>query len=294
MKADDLFAQLTNELIRDIEAGADDWSMPWRKLNRTPKSADGRPYRGINWWVLGVIAESRGWTSHQWATYRQWESHGFQVQKGEKASHAILWKQAEHSKARQAEHILATGTALKPYLLARAFAVFAREQTDAPPLETPELTEHERHQAAHDFFANIGADVREGGDRAFYAPAGDYIQVPLIGQFPVRDHFYSTLAHEHTHWTGHESRLNRDITNRFGDEAYAMEELVAELGAAFIGAQLGLDQAVRKDHASYLKHWLSVLKSDPKALVTVTSKAQAATDHLNELAAVKPELQEAV
>ena len=290
MKADDLFAQITNELVRDIEAGASDWVMPWNKLNRTPKSADGRPYRGINWWVLGSIAESRGWTSHQWATYRQWESHGFQVQKGEKASHAILWKQAEHSKARKAED-----PSLKPYLLARAFAVFAREQTDAPPLEpTVPLAEHERHEAAEAFFDAIGADVHHGGDRAFYAPVGDYIQVPLIGQFPVRDHFYSTLAHEHTHWTGHESRLNRDLKNRFGDEAYAMEELCAELGAAFIGAQLGLDPAVRRDHASYLKHWLSVLKSDPKALVTVTSKAQAATDHLNKLATAQPELEEAV
>ena len=118
--------------------------------------------------------------------------------------------------------------------------------------------------------------------------------MPLIGQFPMRDHFYSTLAHEHTHWTGHSTRLDRDLKGRFGSESYAMEELCAELGAAFIGAQLGLDQAVRKDHAQYLKHWLTVLRSDPKALVTVTSKAQAALDHLNKLAAYSDDPEMAV
>ena len=170
--------------------------------------------------------------------------------------------------------------------------MFAREQTDAPAWEPPEpLTDHARHDAAEMFFAAIDANVRYGGDRAFYAPVQDFIQMPLFGQFPIRDHFYSTLAHEHTHWTGHESRLNRDLKGRFGSESYAMEELCAELGAAFIGAQLGLDQAVRKDHAQYLSHWLSVLRSDPKALVTVTSKAQAALDHLNALVtANEPEM----
>lgn len=281
MKADDLFTQITNDLIRAIEEGAGEWKMPWHKLTRQPRSADGRKYRGINVWILGMTAEAKGYHSHQWATYNQWGDHGAQVLKGEKASHAILWKQAEPSKAVKAKDPDAKG-----YLLSRAFAVFAREQTDAPPLE-PEIpmAEHERHEAAEEFFSAIGADVRYGGDRAFYATVGDFIQVPLIGQFPMRDHFYSTLAHEHTHWTGHETRLNRELKNRFGDEAYAMEELCAELGAAFIGAQLGLDPAVRQDHSSYLKSWLSVLKADPKALITVTSKAQAALDHLNKLAA---------
>lgn len=284
MKADDLFKQLTDSIVSEIEAGAGDWNMPWNKLARLPISrSTGKPYRGINALILGVTSEDRGWSSNEWATFNQWKNLGFYVQKDEKHTKAFFWDTVAPSKAK-----LAADPDAKPFPMARIFQVFAREQTDAPPWEPPEpLPEHERHEAAEAFFASVGADVRYGGDRAFYAPVQDFVQVPLIGQFPVRDHFYSTLAHEHTHWTGHESRLNRrsGLDLRFGTEAYAMEELCAELGAAFIGAQLGLDQATRQDHTSYLAGWLKVLKADPKALVSVTSKAQAALDHLNKLAA---------
>jgi antirestriction protein ArdC len=281
-RADALYAKVTDRIVAAIEAGiGTDWQMPWRKLGGVPTSlSSGKPYRGINWWILSVESMDRGFDSHQWGTYNQWQAQGFQVQKGETSTEIFLFKPGQRpSKKRLAEDPNA-----KSFLLTQTFRVFAREQTDAPPLVRTELTEHERLQAAEEYFASVGAEVREGGDRAFYAVVGDYIGVPKLNQFVTREHFYSTLAHEHTHWTGHPDRLDRDIRNRFGSEAYAMEELVAELGAAFWCAQMGIDQAPRPDHAMYLAHWLSVLRADPKALQTTASKASDALEFLNKTA----------
>jgi antirestriction protein ArdC len=291
MKAEALYERVTNELIAAIEAGAGEWEMPWQRLASTkaPTSlSTGKPYKGVNWWILALTQLDKGYSSNIWGTYKGWGEQGddVSVRKGEKAEWAILWKQADPSAKRRAENPDA-----KPFLLARAFPVFNRDQVDGlPPLEpTVPLSEHERHDAAEAYFAAIGADVREGGDRAYYAPVKDCIAIPAIQQFPNRDHYYTTLGHEHTHWTGHESRLKRDISNRFGDQAYAAEELIAELGAAFFGAQMGLDPAVRKDHSSYLAAWLKILKADSKAIVTAASQAQKALDFLNTAACWQPD-----
>ncbi len=123
-----------------------------------------------------------------------------------------------------------------------------------------------------------------GGNVACYRPTTDTIHVPNLDRFDQAAHYYSTLAHEHVHWTGHPSRLDRDLSGRFGSDAYAAEELVAELGAAMWSAQAGLSAATRQDHAAYLAHWLNILRADPRALVTVASRAQAAVDDLNQRA----------
>jgi antirestriction protein ArdC len=284
-KADALFERVTADMIAAIESGAGEWEMPWMRLARAHVSNLNRPYRGFNVWILADAAARKGVSSNQWGTYRAWSKmgEGYHVARGETGTEIILWKQATR-KPKPGED--------KPtsYLLATTFHVFAREQVrDADDVPLPELdagvlNDHERLDAAEKYFAEIGADWREGGDRAYYAPVGDYIAIPQLAQFDEPASFYSTLAHEHVHWTGHESRLKRELRNRFGDEAYAMEELVAELGAAFFSAQMGIAQAKRKDHSSYLSHWLSVLKADPKALLSTSSKAQAALDYLNRAA----------
>jgi antirestriction protein ArdC len=282
-KADTLFERVTADMIAAIEAGAGTWEMPWMRLARQHVSIEGRAYRGINVWILADAAARRGFSSNQWGTYRAWDGRENHVRRGEKGTEVVLWK-TWTPKAKQADD--------KPRsrLYATTFHVFAREQVNGPddgplpPLPVDTLSSHERLEGAEKFFAPIGADIREGGDRAFYAPAGDYIGIPLLEQFDSPESYYSTLAHEHVHWTGHESRLNRNLHNRFGDQAYAMEELTAELGAAFFSAQMGIAQAKRQDHSSYLASWLKVLKADPKALMSTSSKAQAALDHLNTLA----------
>jgi len=169
------------------------------------------------------------------------------------------------------------GRQLVPY----CFTVFNASQVDgweAPagmPRDTPEAIAD-----ADAFFAALGADVRYGGNKAGYAPVQDFITLPALAQFSTAVDFYATSAHEHAHWTGHASRLGRDLSNRFGDDRYAAEELVAELSSAMTCAHLGLSAVPRVDHAQYLASWLRVLRADPSALFTVASKAQAATDWL--------------
>jgi antirestriction protein ArdC len=287
MNADTLYHQVTNDLIARIEQGTDKWEMPWTRLGgASPIRMTGQPYRGVNWLILSLAQTDHGYRSPQWGTFKAWLAKGTKtnpvcVRKGEKGTAVFLWKKEQPSAKR-----LAADPEAQAFLLARTFTVFNRDQVDGlPPLPEPEqLSDHERWAHADEYFAAIGATVTEHGDRAAYAPVGDYIMIPTIGQFAKRDDFYSTLAHEHTHWTGHETRLDRQLRNRFGDQAYAAEELIAELGSAFWGAQMGIAPAKRTDHAAYLGHWLSILKSDHKAIVTAASKAQQAVDFLNEAA----------
>jgi antirestriction protein ArdC len=288
MRAEDLFAEITNQLIADIETGAaGDWRMPWHTLADagTPVSVDGRRYRGMNSVWLPMVAAAHGWTSGVWATYRGWQRHDAQVRRGERATQVVLWKQT------RPDTDDATGDEQqgRPSLFARAYAVFAAEQVDGADQivarhhdtgrDTPE-----RIDAAEAFFAAVGAHVIEGGNRACYQPATDEIHVPALAQFDHAARFYATLGHEHAHWTGHASRLNRDLTGRFGSDSYAAEELVAEFAAAMWCAQQGISAVTRPDHAAYLAGWLRILRTDTRALVTASSKAQAAVDHLNERA----------
>jgi antirestriction protein ArdC len=163
--------------------------------------------------------------------------------------------------------------------LAKGYPVFNAAQVDGyTPPEVPELSESERIQGAERFFAALGADIRHGGNEAFYEPERDFIQLPRFEAFREGAGYYSTLAHESTHWTGAESRLNRDIKNRFGSSAYAAEELIAELGAAFLCSALKLSNEPRADHAAYIANWLELLRRDKRAIFAAASKAQQAVD----------------
>jgi antirestriction protein ArdC len=283
MKAQDLFEQVTADLVAAIEAGATDWQMPWRRLGAgLPRSVDKRPYRGWNALVLAIVAGDNGWTSARWATYRGWQRHGCQVRRGERGTHVVLWKPTERHEPAD------DGTdGVHRSLFARTFTVFAAEQVDGadryvtPPVDVPES---EHIEQAERYFAAVGADIVSGGDRACYAPALDRIHLPHAAQFDTPAAYYSTAAHEHTHWTGHRDRLARDLSGRFGDHAYGAEELIAELGAAFWCAQFELEQATRHDHAAYLGDWLRILKTDPRALVAACGHAQRAVDLLNDRA----------
>ncbi|HEY5011435.1 MAG TPA: zincin-like metallopeptidase domain-containing protein, partial [Acidimicrobiia bacterium] len=237
----------------------------------------GKAYRGGNVVVLGMVAVARGWGGH-WATYKQWQQLGAQVRRGERASHGVKWSPVEDKTTGQQRMV--------PF----CFSVFASEQTEGWEAPAPVVRDTpERIAAADAFFATIGADVRHGGNRAAYVPTGDYITLPDLAQFEQASAYYSTSAHEHAHWSGHGSRLARDLSGRFGTDAYAAEELIAELSAAFTCARLGISAVPRPDHASYLSSWLRVLRADSSALFAAASKAQAATDYLAERASVSME-----
>lgn len=292
MKAQDLFGKVTDQLIADIEAGAGQWRMPWHRLAEagTPQSVEGRPYRGFNSLWLPMVAATEEWTAGVWATYQSWQRHGAQVRRGQKGTPIVLWKPAQRpspgDQDDDGESVGGDESSGRRRWFARGYTVFAAEQVDGAaeilealdPQSGSGASTPERLAEAESFFAALGADVLEGGNVACYQPAADRIRVPSLAQFDAAEHFYSTLAHEHVHWTGHRFRLNRDLTGAFGSDAYAAEELVAELGAAMWCAHTGIGPAVREDHASYLAQWLRILRADPRHLLTTASRAQAAID----------------
>ena len=295
-----VYTRVTDQIIQAIEAGADSWVMPWHagdKAFHFPVNvATGKRYRGVNIISLWAAADVHGYPEALWGTFKQWADLGHFVRKGEKASVGVFWKpidvdQSDEDQAEDADREIGQRW------MARAFPLFNAAQIEG--YQSPELPAtpvQQRIDRAEEFFAALGADIRHGGDRAFYRPATDHIQMPAFTAFPDPIDYYSTLAHEATHWTAAESRMARDLSGRFGSESYAAEELVAELGAAFISADLELSPQLRPDHAAYIQSWLKILKADNRAIFTASSHAQRATDYMISLqtSALLPAVHEGV
>ena len=276
----DIYTRITNQIVASIEAGADAFQMPWHtdglSAGRPINALSGKAYRGVNVLALWCAAQEAGYSSDQWATYKQWSERGQQVRKGEKSTSIVFWKIGDALESEGADGDEENGSRR---IIARGYSVFNAEQIDgyqAPAM--PTRTDIARVQEADEFFTALGADIRHGGGRAFYRSTTDHIQMPPFEVFRSTIAYYSTLSHEVTHWTGAKARLDRDLKNRFGSEAYAAEELVAELGAAFLCADLGLANEPRPDHAAYVSNWLQVLKNDKRAIFTAAAKAQQAVD----------------
>jgi len=277
----DVYATVTAQIITAIEQGVGNWRMPWHTSGRHAFSpinvASKKPYRGINTVCLWAAAQAKGYERGEWATYQQWQDKGGQVRKGEKASLVVFWKFGNDSTETQEGE----NNHSSRLLFTRGYSVFNASQVDGYTRTADlEVSMPERIAHAEAFFQAIRAEVRHGGNQAFYAPASDHIQMPPFQAFTENLSYYSTLAHEHTHWTANAGRCDRQLGKRFGDNAYAAEELIAELGAAFTCAHLGLSTEPRQDHAQYLASWLRVLKADSRAIFTAASKAQQATDWL--------------
>jgi antirestriction protein ArdC len=280
----DVYAKVTSQIINAIEMGVGNWRMPWHTSGRvasSPINATSRkPYRGINTVCLWAAAESKGYDSGEWATYQQWLERKAQVRKGEKATTVVFWKFANATGENQEGEGDQPAMASR-LLFTRGYSVFNAAQVDGyTPKAEPVVSMPERIDRAETWFGSIGADVRNGGNRACYTTADDHIQMPPFGAFVENVSYYSTLAHEHTHWTARAERCDRQLGKRFGDSAYAAEELIAELGAAFICGHLGLSTEPREDHAQYIQSWLKVLRADKRAIFTAASKAQQAADYL--------------
>jgi antirestriction protein ArdC len=296
----DVHEAVTNQIIAAIEAGAGEWKMPWHRsggaLSRPVNIASNKAYRGVNILSLWVAVEARAYTSNVWGTYRQWQATGAQVRKGEKGSLVVFYKEmhvrAEDGQADDAGD--GSGeVGFEKRLFARASTVFNAAQVDGwkAPVEpdAPAPVQFDPVSVADTFIAGTRADIRHGGDRAFFRPSSDHIQMPPRDTFVGTDTstpveaYYSTLLHELVHWSGAPHRLDRRFGKRFGDDAYAAEELVAELGAAFLSADLEVSLVPRPDHAAYVASWLKVLKADKKAIFTAASKAQQAVEFLETL-----------
>lgn len=273
----DIYQKITDSIIAAMETAAQ-WSRPWSisSASGAPINAVSRKaYRGVNTLVLWATAQEKGYASTEWATYRQWSEKGAQVRKGEKATCIVFWSSAKGKKETQDGEE-------STFLFAKSYSVFNASQVDgyiAPDVSVPAAT-NERSPVADNWFDALRGIVLHGGNRAYYTPTSDRIQMPDFDAFKDAPSYYSTLAHEYTHWTARDWRCNRELGKRFGDSVYAMEELIAELGAAFTMAHLGLVNEPRRDHAEYLKSWLTVLKADKRAVFTAASKAQQAVDFL--------------
>ncbi len=285
----DIYQRITDRIAAAIKAGAGKWQMPWHPgadgaAPRLPvNAATGKPYRGINTVVLWATAQAEGYPSAVWATYRQWHELGAQVRKGEQSSPVVFWKVNGPDEGEDGGGTDGGGDGggaagedgadgRRPRVFARGYSVFNAAQVDGyAALALPALPEPERIGHAEAFFAALGADIRHGGSRACYVPSLDQIRMPPFPVFRDAVAYYATLAHEATHLTGHPSRCNRDLRGRFGEEAYAAEELVAELGAAFLCADLALTPAPRQDHAACAASWLRVLRGDKRAIFTAAA-----------------------
>lgn len=286
MKSDEIFAQITDQIIASIEAGIDGgaWVKPWASV--MPHNATtAKPYKGFNVLVLWSASFANSW-SDEWATYKQWAAVGAQVRKGETGTGLIKWVPVKcRSHATQAEC-----SSKCQGLMPVGFTVFNADQVDGyEAAAKPESFGNV--EAAEEFFSAVGARVVEGGTSlACYSRSTDTISMPTRESFFSVEGFYGTLAHEHIHWTGAEPRMARSFGKRFGDDAYAVEELVAEIGSAFLCSLLGIEDSPVENHAQYLAHWLKVLRSDPKALYTAASQAQKAVDFMANLVAPEAEV----
>ena len=283
----DLYQDVTNRIVAAIEAGTPPWVRPWSVTgDQRPRNAlTQRPYRGINSVLLALEADAKGHATHQWLTYRQAAQIGGQVRGGAHATSIVFYKLREVPEAE------AEGKPKRVIPLLRAFSVFNLAQIEGLPdtlTQPPAPPTWDAHAAAEALLDASGADIRHGSSQAYYHRLQDVIHLPPRRAFADPTAYYTTALHELTHWSGHATRCNRDLKGRFGDDAYAIEELIAELGSAFLCAHCRLDG--RLQHAAYLHSWLQVLKADKRAIFTASAKAQQAADLL--LGAVQTEQSE--
>ena len=285
----DVYSRVTAKIVADLEKGVRPWMKPWNaehaagRITR-PLRASGQPYKGVNVLMLWGEAFDKGYVCPIWMTFKQALELGGQVRKGEHGSLVVYADRIRRSETDE------KGDAVEreiPFM--KGYTVFNCEQVDGLPEhfyfkpDAP-LPHAQRIEAADRFFAATGIILRHGGNRAYYAEGPDAVQMPPFESFRDAESYAATLAHECIHATKHPKRLAREFgRKRWGDEGYAAEELVAELGSAFLCADLGITPDIREDHAAYIASWLEVLKRDSRAVFTASAHAQRAADFLHGL-----------
>lgn len=278
----DIRQTITDKIISIMEAGANATGPRWTRgagsgIPRNARTND--VYRGINVLLLWAESAERHYASNLWLTYKQSETMGAQVRKGEKSVMCVYYSKIQNKVEDQADD---QGEGAS-FMMCKPFWLFNVAQIDGLPADltnhavTPEFNPI---QEAEHILTGSGAEIHHGFDGAFYVPSKDQICLPNRQRFTTPENYYATALHELTHWTGHENRLNRQFGKRFGDDAYAFEELVAELGAAFTVGQLGMAEATIEAHASYLDSWIKVLRTDKQAIFTAASQAAKASDFI--------------
>jgi antirestriction protein ArdC len=285
----DLYAEVSARIVAELERGAAPWIKPWSVMpsaNTPCNAVSNRPYSGCNV-VLLWMAQAAGYRVPRFLTFKQAAGLGGNVRKGERGTKVYFVKQLQ---VRDQGADDSTSSRVIPIM--REYTVFNVKQCENLPdsiitgkpmrVRNPAA----RDELADHFLHSTGADIREGHGEAMYVPSRDFISIPAVAGFKGADHFYNVAFHELTHWSGHKSRLDRDLKTRFGSQSYAAEELVAELGAAFLCAEFGFDGDIR--NAGYISTWIELLTADKRAFFTACSQASKAAEYLRGLALAEP------
>jgi antirestriction protein ArdC len=290
----DLYAETTARIVAALERGVAPWVRPWSTgVDTLPLNAGTkRPYRGINVVLLALEAAASGYALNRWLTFRQADELGGQVRRGERGTTVVFWKLRKVDATADAHPDQSEPELHERVIpLLRAYTLFNVAQVDGLPQEllaTP-VVAWEPEARAEELLLMSGAIIRHGGARAYYQPATDEIHLPPRQSFPAGTRYYATALHELTHWTSHPTRCKRELGKRFGDSAYAAEELIAEIGASFLCAHARIDGQL-EHAASYVESWLRILRTDKRAVFALATKAQQAADYVLKLAQ-PPELE---
>jgi antirestriction protein ArdC len=275
----DHYQEVTDRIIAALESGTPPWKKPWDPAKAggpmSPTNpTTGKHYRGINTLILGMDPRAFASGDPRWCSFNQAKDKGWSVRKSEKATTVFFYKKIEVEDA-------AAKDGKKEVPVLRAYAVFHASQIEGiPAYKPPGIAEApwRRPEAADIILRNSGAVVRIGGEKAFYSPGTDHIQLPPDSAFGSPELWSATALHELGHWTGHKDRLDRDLSGRFGSGAYAQEELRAELSSVFVGAELGIPADIPQ-HASYVQSWLKALKEDKREIFRAASDAGRMSDY---------------
>jgi antirestriction protein ArdC len=279
-------SRISNVILALLEKGVRAWTQPWENGNTgritRPLRSNGAPYGGINTLMLWLAAHEQGFTNPNWMTLRQANALGGHVLRGEHGTPIIFAATKTKTREVNGEPVAYQIPFIKGYKVFNAHQItdLPEKYYDPPPAR---LDPKERIEHAEEFFTSTGATIHHGGNKAFYAmkPVGDYIRMPDFGAFNDPESYYSTLAHEITHWTRHPSRLARDFGRaKFGDEGYAKEEIVAEIGSAILCSELDLTPEPREENAAYIDHWKNLIKSDKNFILKAAAHAQRAADFI--------------
>ena len=271
-----VYEEVTQSIIEQLEQGAIPWHKPWVADSSADKNVlTQKPYQGVNRLILGMSSMAQGFTVPAWASYKQWESLGGYVKKGEKGTRIVFYSPVSKTNKQTGEN--------ENYSVLKAYWVFNASQVDGIEIvqTEPVAGEFTANELAEQRIVKTGAMISHGSDAAFYMPSQDRIQLPNKSAFDSEASYYATAFHELTHWTGSESRLDRNLKGKFGNPQYAFEELVAEMGAAFLCQDYGIKGELR--HAGYIQSWLKALKDDSKAVFKAAAYAQKAATFINGL-----------
>lgn len=290
-----VYQTVTESILAQLEQGVAPWAKPWKVDGKGQKVAPfsgfpmnfstGKQYRGINLAILPSVTMAQGWDHPAFASFKQIAAMGGTVKKGSKSTVIFYKSMTERDPRTPEEAAKANENGKVEYWLDRAFPVFNIAQTEGIELEgLPVATTTTLPADTAELVAALQADVRHGGDQAFYLPAYDRVQMPNPEAFEQADFYRSTLYHELAHWTGADHRLKRELSME--KASYAEEELVAELSAAFVCLEYGIETQLR--HAEYIGHWIKVLKNDERAFFRAASKAQKVLDFIRERALAAP------